>query len=109
MKYLVACMALVQRDGLILFNDQFFQHASAARSLIRLMDGHSTHYQPEVIWLAKDNSMEMLVFPQLTANLWMSVADLEGVPWVPWNPPFCRQLEDQPAHGTVFSQEISVT
>jgi len=28
------------------------------------------------------------------------VADLEGVPW---NPPFCRQLEDQPAHGTVFS------
>ena len=36
----------------------------------------------------------------------LPVADLEGVPWVPWNPPFCRQLEDQPAHGTVFSQEI---
>ena len=36
----------------------------------------------------------------------VAVADLEGVPWVPWNPPFCRQLEDQPAHGTVFSREI---
>jgi len=35
------------------------------------------------------------------------VVDLEGVPWVPWNPPFCRQLEDQPAHGTVFSRNIS--
>ena len=21
-------------------------------------------------------------------------------------PPFCRQLEDQPAHGTVYSREI---
>jgi len=35
--------------------------------------------------------------------LLLPVVDLEGVPW---NPPFCRQLEDQPAHGTVFSQEI---
>jgi len=32
-----------------------------------------------------------------------TVADLEGVPWFPWNPPFA---EDQPAHGTVFSREI---
>jgi len=38
-----------------------------------------------------------------------TVADLEGVPWVPWNPPFCRQLEDQPAHGMhcVFSRNVS--
>jgi len=39
-----------------------------------------------------------------------TVADLEGVPWVPWNPPFCRQLsEDQPAHGTVFPRKTSMT
>jgi len=27
------------------------------------MDGNSAHYQPEVIWLAKDNSMETFVSP----------------------------------------------
>ena len=50
--------------------------------------------------------MGVVLKPGTERNGTEPVADLEGVPWVPWNPPFCRQLEDQPAHGTVFSQEI---
>jgi len=49
-----------------------------------------------------------LIFAEHTSSSHGTVADLEGVPWVPWNPPFCRQREDQPAHGhCVFSRNMS--
>ena len=48
------------------FTDHFLRHAPAARPLLLLMDGHSTHYKPEVIRLAKDNEEEMFCFPPHT-------------------------------------------
>ena len=48
------------------FTDHFLRHAPAARPLLLLMDGHSSHYQPEVIRKAKENGVEMLCFPPHT-------------------------------------------
>ena len=48
------------------FTDHFLRHAPAARPLLLLMDGHSTHYQPEVLRQAKENGVEMFCFPPHT-------------------------------------------
>ena len=36
------------------FVEHFLEHAVSARPLFLLLDGHSTHYQPQVIRLARD-------------------------------------------------------
>ena len=36
------------------FSDHFLRHATAARPLLLLMDGHSSHYQPELVRFAKE-------------------------------------------------------
>ena len=37
--------------------EHFLEHADTHRPLLLLLDGHSTHYQPEVIWLACFNAV----------------------------------------------------
>ena len=46
----------------------FLQHAVSRRPLLLLLDGHSTHYQPEVIQLARQNGVIMLCLPQHTTH-----------------------------------------
>ena len=45
-------------------NEHFLRHAVSSRPLLLLLDGHSTHYQPEVIRLARENEVIMLCLPQ---------------------------------------------
>ena len=39
-------------------SEHFLQHAVSARPLLLLLDGHSTHYQPQLLRLAKENEHE---------------------------------------------------
>lgn len=39
------------------FNNHFLRHAVSAQPLLLLMDGHSSHYNPEAIRLTKDNDV----------------------------------------------------
>jgi len=39
------------------FTNHFLQHAVSARPLLLLLDGHSSHYNPEAIRLAKANDV----------------------------------------------------
>ena len=41
----------------------FLRHAVSSRPLLLVLDGHSTHYQPKVIRLARENEVIMLCFP----------------------------------------------
>ena len=43
-------------------------HAVSARPLLLLLDGHSTHYQPQVLLLVKENDAVMLCLPPHTAH-----------------------------------------
>ena len=45
------------------FNELFLPNAVAVRPLLLLLDGHSTHYQPEVINLALENDVIVLCLP----------------------------------------------
>ena len=38
-------------------SEHFLQHAASARPLLLLLDGHSTHYQPQLLRLAKENDV----------------------------------------------------
>ena len=42
------------------FSEQFLEHAVSARPLLLLLYGHSTHYQLQVVHLAKDHGVIML-------------------------------------------------
>ena len=48
------------------FSDHFLRHATAARPLLLLMDGHSSHYQPELVRYAKENDVVLLCLPPHT-------------------------------------------
>ena len=57
------------------FERHFLQYALAARSLLLLLDGHSTHYQPEVVQLAASSGVIMFALPPTQPMLhspWMS-------------------------------------
>ena len=49
------------------FADHFLRHATGARPLLLLMDGYSSHYQPEIIRLARENDVVILCFPPHTS------------------------------------------
>ena len=44
-------------------SEHFLKHAVSARPLLLLLDGHSTHNQPEVIRYAKQQGVEILCLP----------------------------------------------
>ena len=46
----------------------FFKHAVSERPLLLLLDGHSTHYQLEVIRYARQNKVLMLCLPPHTTH-----------------------------------------
>ena len=50
------------------FNELFLPNAVAARPLLLLLDGHSSHYQPDVIHLARDNEVIILCLPPHTTH-----------------------------------------
>ena len=50
------------------FIEHFLENAVSARPLFFLLDGHSTHYQPEVIRLAMEHDCIMLCLPPDTTH-----------------------------------------
>jgi len=48
---------------------RFLQYATLQRSLILLMDGHSSHYCPETITLAAENQVILFVLPPNTTYI----------------------------------------
>ncbi len=48
--------------------EHFLEHAVSRRPLLLLLDGHSTHYQPEIIRLARNNDVIMLYLPSHTTH-----------------------------------------
>ena len=50
------------------FFELFLPNAVAARPLLLLLDGHSTHYQLDVIKLAKENDVNILCLPPHTSH-----------------------------------------
>ena len=51
------------------FDRHFLQYAPAGHPLLLLLDGHSTHYQPEVVRLAASKGVSMFVFPLHTTHV----------------------------------------
>ena len=49
-------------------SEHFLEHAVSARPLLLLLDGHSTHYQPELLRLAKQHDVIMLCLPPHTSH-----------------------------------------
>ena len=49
-------------------SEHFLQHAVSARPLLLLLDGHSTHYQPQLLRVAKENDVIMLCLPPHTTH-----------------------------------------
>ena len=48
--------------------DHFLKHAVATRPLFLLLDGHSSHYQPELIHFAKDHDIFLFCLPPHTTH-----------------------------------------
>ena len=48
--------------------EHFLEHEVSHWPLLLLLDGHSTHYQPEVIRLARQNGVIMLCLPPHTTH-----------------------------------------
>ena len=48
--------------------EQCLKHTVCERLLLLLFDGHSTHYQPDVVQFVKDNDALMLCLPPNTTN-----------------------------------------
>ena len=48
--------------------EHFIRHAVPGRPLLLLLDGHSTHYQPDVIRFARDHDVVMLCLPPHTTH-----------------------------------------
>ena len=48
--------------------EHFIVNAVPGRPLLLLLDGHSTHYQPEVVRLARDHDIIMLCLPPHTTH-----------------------------------------
>ena len=46
----------------------FLKHAVCERPLLLLLDGHSTHYQPEVVRYARSNKVLLLCLPPHTTH-----------------------------------------
>ncbi len=51
------------------FMEHFLLYAPAARPLLLLLDGHSSHYSPEMIRMASDNKILIFALPPHTTNL----------------------------------------
>ena len=50
------------------FNDVFTKHISPARPVLLMLDGHSTHYTPEVVHAAAKQGVVMLCLPPHTTH-----------------------------------------
>ncbi|CAI8043787.1 Tigger transposable element-derived protein 6, partial [Geodia barretti] len=48
--------------------EHFVPHAVSARPLLLILDGHSTHYQPKLLRLAKEHDIIMLCLPPHTTH-----------------------------------------
>ena len=49
-------------------SEHFLEHAVSARPSLLLLDGHSTHYQPQSVRLAKEHGLIVLCLPPLTTH-----------------------------------------
>ena len=49
-------------------SEHFVEHAVSARPLLLLLDGHSTHYQPQSVHFAKEHGVIMLCLPPHTTH-----------------------------------------
>ena len=48
--------------------DHLLEHAVASRPLPLILDGHGSHYQPELIKYARDNGVILLCLPPHTTH-----------------------------------------
>ena len=48
--------------------DHFLQYAVAARPLLLVLDGHSSHYQPELVQYAKEKDVILFCLPPHTTH-----------------------------------------
>ena len=48
--------------------DHFLAHAVASRPLLLLLDGHSSHFEPETIRFAKDHNVVIFCLPPHTTH-----------------------------------------
>lgn len=48
--------------------EHFVQHAVSARPLLLLLDGHSTHYQPQLLRIARELDIIILCLPPHTTH-----------------------------------------
>ena len=62
------------------FVEHFLVHAVSDHPLLLLLDGHSTHYQPDVIRLAKEHEFVMLCLPPHTSH------ESQPLDWSIWSP-----------------------
>ena len=51
------------------FNNHFLLYAPKSRPLLLLMDGHSSHYCPEAIWIAAKEKVILYTLPPNTTHL----------------------------------------
>ena len=49
--------------------DHFLEHAVDVRPLLVLLDGHSSHYQPDLIRFARDHDIILFCLPQITVGV----------------------------------------
>ena len=49
-------------------SEHFLEHAVSARPLLLLLDGHSTHYQPQLLRLAREHDVIILCLPPHTTH-----------------------------------------
>ena len=47
----------------------FIKYAVSSRPLLLVLDGHSTHYQPETVKFAKQNGIIMFCLPPHTTHV----------------------------------------
>ena len=50
------------------FTDHFLEHAVGVRPLLVLLDGHSSHYQPDLIRFARDHDIILFCLPPHTTH-----------------------------------------
>ena len=67
-KYLVTAYGLSDKGWIIteIFESCLLEHAVAARPSLPLLDGHSTHFQPQLIRMAREKGVIILCLPPHT-------------------------------------------
>ena len=75
--------------------EHFIQHAVSARPLLLVLDGHSTHYQPQLLRVAKEFDIIILCLPPHTTHEEISLGQCV---------PLILAAKSRQSHNTVLIQ-----